>query len=410
MEHTRECEQCGHAMRPTDKFCGGCGKPVAAVGELPPATGEEPPIDAGLLGRAASEDARPSRHVEVVGDDKAGRDVIKADNVSVHNEADRPFAYTPEAPGKVTEIVGEDKAGRDIYKAKEIKIVQQEKRFTCQFGTCRESLLPEECFFCPQCEKRICQRHKDVQTPSMCTSCAETARRESANTKSRKLRVALPDGVWLDLIWISAGDFHCGKFPVTREQYQAVMDENPSRLALSANHPVDNVSWDNAKKFCRRLQAHLARSPEALGADSVSIECVGLPTEAEWECACRAGSDTVFSFGDDRGQLKDYGWFAKNSGNTTHAVGQLKPNAWGLYDMHGNVWEWCEDSYAADYDSQSRDGDPAGSSVGERRVLRGGSWNCYAKDCRSAGRRSAGPAEATANYGFRVIVRTMPTK
>ena len=261
---------------------------------------------------------------------------------------------------------------------------------------------------------------------------ADSASVSRGNYTPPGLRLTLPDGVAIDLVRIDAGkfimgssedqgrddelaadrvsitrDFYLGKFLVTQEQYQALVGHNPSKFPVSQQHPVDNVSWDDAKEFCRRLQAHLTRSPDALGEMSVALDTVGLPTEAEWEYACRAGTNTLYSFGDDRKQLTDYGWFDRNAERTTHPVGQLKPNPWGLFDMHGDLWEWCEDFYAPDYSPASGEA-PTGPQAGDRRVLRGGSSNCYSRECRSASRHAAEPDKATHNYGFRIVLRVPP--
>jgi formylglycine-generating enzyme required for sulfatase activity len=152
---------------------------------------------------------------------------------------------------------------------------------------------------------------------------------------------------------------------------------------------VESVSWDDAVEFCKRLSAK-----EGL--------IYRLPTEAEWEYACRVGSTTRYCFGDDRRQLVEYAWFEGNSGGKTHPVGQKKPNAWGLYDMYGNVWEWCQDWYDA-YPSGMVT-DPQGPSSGSGRVYRGGSWDYVASLCRSAFRFANESTLRTYDGGFRLAL------
>src|ERR1019366_6733194 len=121
----------------------------------------------------------------------------------------------------------------------------------------------------------------------------------------------------------------------TEEQYEQIMGKNPSRIK-GAQNPVETVSWDDAMEFCKKLSQKTGKT-------------VRLPTEAQWEYACRAGTKTRFSFGDKDEDLGDYAWYEKNSDGKSHPVGQKKPNGLGLYDMHGNVWQWCADWYAEDY-------------------------------------------------------------
>lgn len=192
--------------------------------------------------------------------------------------------------------------------------------------------------------------------------------------------------------------FLMGVTEVTQKQYESVMGKNPSQFR-GPNHPVDQVAWADAVEFCRRLSAKTGRT-------------IRLPTEAEWEYACRAGSKERFCFGDTPAALGDYAWYVANSldrttgRKTTHPVGQKKPNAWGLHDMHGNVWEWCADWYAADYGSRGNQTDPQGPATGRIHVLRGGSWNYCQYGCRASGRGRIGP---DGHYdvnggGFRVLV------
>jgi len=196
---------------------------------------------------------------------------------------------------------------------------------------------------------------------------------------------------------ISKG-FWMGQTEVTQAQYKAVMGTNPSHFK-GDNNPVENVSWDNATEFCRKLSQKEGNTYR-------------LPTEAEWEYACRAGTTTPFNTGqtistDQANYDGDYvygnGRKGTDRGKTTE-VGSFSPNAFGLYDMHGNVYEWCQDWYDEDYYSNSPSVDPQGPNTGEYRVLRGGSWYNYPRGCRSANRYRLTPDGTNDGSGFRVVV------
>jgi formylglycine-generating enzyme required for sulfatase activity len=184
--------------------------------------------------------------------------------------------------------------------------------------------------------------------------------------------------------------FYMGKFEVTQAQYQAVMGSNPSNFKGEGNLPVEIVSWDDCQAFLKKLN------------EKIPGKELRLPTEAEWEFACRAGSTMEYCFGDSENNLGEYAWFTSNSGQKTHPVGGKKPNAWGLYDMHGNVWEWCNDSFGDKYYESSPAEDPKGADSGAVRVLRGGSWNIEPGHCRSANRFGFVPSYRFSVVGFRV--------
>jgi formylglycine-generating enzyme required for sulfatase activity len=187
--------------------------------------------------------------------------------------------------------------------------------------------------------------------------------------------------------------FWLGKYPVTQAQWQAVMGNNPS-YSKGVNRPVEQVSWDDAQEFLKNL-----RSLGDFGGLTFR-----LPSEAEWEYACRAGTQTAYSFGDDPGQLGAYAWYYDNSGKQTQPVGQKKPNAWGLYDMHGNVWEWCADVRHENYNGAPTDGSiwETGGDASYR-LLRGGSWFSYFRAYLRCAYRNGSIASArNYNYGLRV--------
>ena len=187
--------------------------------------------------------------------------------------------------------------------------------------------------------------------------------------------------------------FKMGVHEVTQAQYEQVMGVNPSHFK-GANKPVEMVSWEDAVEFCRRLSE--------LPAEKEAGNVYRLPTEAEWECASRAGTTTKYSFGDYDSKLGDYAWYYDNSDRKTHSVGGKKPNAWGLCDMHGNVLEWCQDWMGA-YPSGNVT-DPTGPVEGSSPVIRGGSWTDPAETCRSAIRFWSVPSDRGSYLGFRVCL------
>ena len=194
--------------------------------------------------------------------------------------------------------------------------------------------------------------------------------------------------------------FWMGKHTVTQGAYESVIGNNPSSVTGDPNRPVEQVTWNDAVAYCEVL----TQRERAAGRIPANW-AYRLPTEAEWEYACRAGSTTRFSYGDDFGHagLADYGWYSDNSEHATHPVGQKLPNAWGLYDMHGNVEEWCHDLIGPYPGGEVTD--PEGPTTGvPRRVVRGGFYNSFAWDCRSARRSAWGPDVWRFHIGFRVVV------
>ena len=196
--------------------------------------------------------------------------------------------------------------------------------------------------------------------------------------------------------------FYMDKYLVTQEQYKEVMGENPSRWKGDKN-PVEQVRWSDAVKYCNARSLKEGLQPcYDLQTWKCNFEANGyrLPTEAEWEYACRAGSKTAYFFGNDSSKLSDYAWLDENSAGKPHPVGQKKPNPWGLYDMHGNVWEWCNDFYQVDYYQQSPVENPRGPKEGETKVVRGGAWKFSADSCRSGYRYNEDPGYSDVCFGY----------
>jgi formylglycine-generating enzyme required for sulfatase activity len=220
--------------------------------------------------------------------------------------------------------------------------------------------------------------------------------------------------------------FYLGMYHVTQGEYEKLMGVNPSaftenQIDLSvfnpplsetevkarldgrkkvlgkdtSRHPVETVNWQGALEFCRRLSA--------MPAERAAGRVYRLPTEAEWEYACRAGTTTRWYCGDDEAALVEVAWFNRNGGQMTHPAGQKRPNAWGLYDMHGNAYQWCADWFSPDYYKQSPPSDPPGPLAGSARAMRGSDFHYQASFCHSAYRSARGPDCRYCNTGFRVV-------
>lgn len=235
--------------------------------------------------------------------------------------------------------------------------------------------------------------------------------------------IMLPEEVPLELVWIPPGSFLMGspedeqarydfespqhevtitegfwmsKYEITQLQWLTIMGNNPSSFK-GDNRPVEMVSWNDI----RGTEGYLEQLNEKHPGYNFR-----LPSEAEWEYAYRAGTTTRFYWGDDLNhtQIDDYAWYEENSGGETHEVGQKLPNAWGLYDMAGNVWEWCEDDWHWDYLDAPNDGSPwVRSPRGSPRLLRGGSWDSHPNLCRAADRRYYSQVSRYFIFGFRVV-------
>jgi formylglycine-generating enzyme required for sulfatase activity len=216
--------------------------------------------------------------------------------------------------------------------------------------------------------------------------------------------------------------FYMGKYPVTQAQYQEVTGTNPSRFKTpvspetsTANRPVELVTWYDAVEFCNKLSQNEGLTPvytitgrapangypiyNATVTANWSANGYRLPTEAQWEYACRAGTTTAYNTG---ATVSDHtGWYDLNSGDRTHSVGEKPANAWGLYDMHGNVMEWCWDWYG--YYASDAQTDPSGAGYGTNRVMRGGSWCNFGVRLRSALRLFYAPYDRDDFVGFRLV-------
>jgi formylglycine-generating enzyme required for sulfatase activity len=230
-----------------------------------------------------------------------------------------------------------------------------------------------------------------------------TAAPQVVQTKTGIEMVAIPGG-WFEMgskkggadespvhkVWVDS--FLMDRYEVTQQQYVKLVGVNPSSFT-EANRPVDTITWIHAVLYCN-LRSRAEGLQPCYDEESETWQCnfkangYRLPTEAEWEYACRAGTDTEYYFGNGSRSLKKYAWYAENSFKKTHPVGQKRPNPWGLYDMYGNVAEWCNDVYATNYYNRSPSKNPRGPEEGEIKVLRGGGWQDGMDSLRSSWRAS----------------------
>jgi formylglycine-generating enzyme required for sulfatase activity len=189
---------------------------------------------------------------------------------------------------------------------------------------------------------------------------------------------------------VDVDKFYVMTTEVTQRQWEKIMGTNPSRFK-GKDLPVEGVSWDSVKAFVEKLNAMYPGREYRL------------PSEAEWEYACRANSTTRFCDGNKNSDLDRVGWFDGNSGKETHPCSAKSPNAWGVYDMHGNVWEWCEDRYSEDYENAPEDGSALVEGSDERRVVRGGASTSSDEECRGTSRRGMNHLYRSGLIGFRLV-------
>ena len=211
---------------------------------------------------------------------------------------------------------------------------------------------------------------------------------------------------------VKIGRFYMDVYEVTQESYESLMGTNPSKRK-DPEHPVEQLGWLAAIKYCNMRSLKDGLKPcyniETLACD-FAADGYRLPTEAEWEYACRAGTSSDYAFPGGESKLGQAGWYKSNAGGTTHPVGLKLPNAWGLYDMHANVFEWCIDVYSDEYFAQSPTENLCNTGAADERVLRGGAWNSGPDLCRVSARYSEAPGLADVcfgydAYGFRCVKR-----
>ncbi len=324
-----------------------------------------------------------------------------------------------------SDFVAVRSAGAGSVYAPSTKIEMGEKRYVCpgcgNIIDSRNHLLVCSCGkrFCEHCESFFRSERGRGERP-FCEDCFKDMREKISKEKEKrqekpKLEDIIENSIGMKFKLIPAGEFmmgsdewedsqpvhkvkitkpfYIGIYPVTQREWKAVMGDNPSEFK-GDDLPVENVSWNDCQEFIGLLNKKEGGWKYRL------------PTEAEWEYACRAGSQGRYCFGDDEGRLGQYAWYGENSNEKTHTVGTKKPNKWGLHDMHGNVWEWCEDNWHDNYNGAPQDAKawvPGSGEYGSSRVVRGGGWSSDAEYCASANRTHSSPGYRYAYRGFRLV-------
>ncbi len=330
----------------------------------------------------------------------------------------------------VAQGVWDEKRRQEARRREEEKRLEEEKRREAELKQREEELKRREAELKRQEEEKRQEEAKTRFTFDVITVDNRGKQTSKVPKQAQYYRQDLGNGVFIDMVAIPEGKFQMGtpdsepnrqsnespqhqvtvpsfylaKYPITQAQYKAIMAQNPSHFQGS-DLPVEMVSWNNAVEFCQKLAQN-------------TKQAYRLPSEAEWEYACRAGTTTPFHFGDTiTTDLANYnGDYTYGNGpkgefrQKTTPVGSFPPNAWGLYDMHGNVWEWCQDVWHGNYDNAPTDG-TAWETGGNPniRVLRGGSWGNFPRNCRSGQRRGNDWGDRYYNYGFRVAVSQLPS-
>ncbi len=262
-------------------------------------------------------------------------------------------------------------------------------------------LLPVTLVLLPSCKRKAPDDATEVPSDAQSETKIESGV-EMVQLSGGRFTMGDKDEIDAPLHEVIISPFYMDMYLVTQEEYRRVIGKNPSRWKEDKN-PVEQVRWSDAVRYCNARSKLEGLQPcYDLNTWRCNFGANGyrLPTEAEWEYACRAGTTTAYFFGDDPSKLKDYAWFEQNSGSKPRPVGQKRPNPWGLYDMHGNVWEWCNDFYEVDYYQKSPEEDPKGPTTGETKVVRGGAWKFSDESCRSGYRYNEAPGYADVCFGY----------